>query len=485
MRWRGWSVSGNAAKIVRGDFQTPFALAAQVCELLARRGVCPAAVVEPTCGTGSFLQAARTVWRDKPAYFGFDLEPEHVSVARKNLPPDIRVAVQDFFTHDWHSFTKGLPPGNVLFLGNPPWVTNARQGVLSGANLLPKTNFHSLTGIEAKTGKSNFDISEWIIWQLIAAGLAAGRVFEVAMLCKSGTARKIIEGAGRRNLPVTHATLYRVDAGQWFGAAVEACLFRIGFDASLATASPLRVPCYAGLEAVAAQNVLGYADGALIADAHAYEQTRDLPGRGTYRWRSGVKHDLTKVCELRRDETGVLRNGYDDVVNIESERLYPLLKCTDLFHGRSATNRLVLLTQQATGEDTELLARRLPRTGAYLNTHRERFTARKSSIYRGASAFALFGIGDYTFAPYKVAVSGLHSAVRFRVVLPEQGKPVVMDDTCYFVGFDTEQEARQLLARLESDAVRQAIAAYLFADAKRPVTATLLARLPLGTQDGE
>ena len=38
-----------------GDFQTPIELAKEIVEFLKARGVSPCAVLEPTCGLGSFL----------------------------------------------------------------------------------------------------------------------------------------------------------------------------------------------------------------------------------------------------------------------------------------------------------------------------------------------------------------------------------------------------------------------------------------------
>ena len=48
-----------------------------------------------------------------------------------------------------------------------------------------------------------------------------------------------------------------------------------------------------------------------------------------------------------------------------------------------------------------------PRLWSYLQAHAGSFTNRKSSIYRGQPPFALFGIGPYSFAPFKVAIGGL------------------------------------------------------------------------------
>jgi len=54
--------------------------------------------------------------------------------------------------------------------------------------------------------------------------------------------------------------------------------------------------------------------------------------------------------------------------------------------------------------------------------------------------FSIFDIGNYSFKPYKVAVSGLYKQTKFSLVEPN-GTVLVLDDTCYFIGFDTLREA--------------------------------------------
>jgi hypothetical protein len=94
-------------------------------------------------------------------------------------------------------------------------------------------------------------------------------------------------------------------------------------------------------------------------------------------------------------------------------------------------------------------------------------------------------VGDYSFAPWKVATSGLYKKISFKVVGPFQGKPVVLDDTCYFLPCDSEQDARQLCRILNSDIARGFFSAFVFWDAKRPVTAELLERLDLNKLSAE
>jgi S-formylglutathione hydrolase FrmB len=55
-------------------------------------------------------------------------------------------------------------------------------------------------------------------------------------------------------------------------------------------------------------------------------------------------------------------------------------------------------------------------------------------------------VGPYTFAPWKVAVSGLHRPPDFDVVGPLGGRPVILDDTCYLLPCRSAGEAALLCA---------------------------------------
>jgi hypothetical protein len=181
--------------------------------------------------------------------------------------------------------------------------------------------------------------------------------------------------------------------------------------------------------------------------------------------------------ELRRTIGLALENKLGEHVHLEPDYLFPLLKCSDLANGRLDPRRAVLVTQRRVGEDTSGIAKSAPRTWRYLESHRKMFEARKSSIYQARVPFALFGVGDYTFAPWKVAVSGLHHRPRFALVGPVEGKPVLFDDTCYFVPFQTEREASVVAKVLNSEECREFLASLTFEDAKRPITVELLQRL--------
>ncbi len=155
-----------------GDFQTPLGLARRVAALVAREEPDISTVVEPTCGVGSFLQAAAELYGKSPVYWGFDVNPEYVKISHSVLdrfkPVVAHIERRDFFTADWKDFlSKQATP--ILLLGNPPWITNAAMGAMGGRNLPEKSNFQRHGGFAAKTGKANFDISEWMLIQLLEA----------------------------------------------------------------------------------------------------------------------------------------------------------------------------------------------------------------------------------------------------------------------------------------------------------------------------
>jgi len=101
----------------------------------------------------------------------FDIDNEYVKILKKNLAKDIKfkphkVEMADFFTKDWKEELGNLPEP-ILVIGNPPWVTNSQLGQLQSKNLPTKYNFKRMKGLDAMTGKSNFDISEWMMNQMI------------------------------------------------------------------------------------------------------------------------------------------------------------------------------------------------------------------------------------------------------------------------------------------------------------------------------
>ncbi len=463
-----------------GDFQTPRNLAQQCCRLLADLGVAPRSFIEPTCGRGSFLFAAADQWPQSASGLGLEISSKYVDHARATLlergdAARLQIEQADFFDGLWRKHLASLPEP-VLIIGNPPWVTNAHLSALGSSNLPEKSNFQKRSGLEAVTGKANFDISEWMLIQLCEA--FCGRRGVLAMLVKSAVARKALQHCWSNGIAIGRARLYPIDAMSHFEAAVDATLLVIEFcDAPSSDFAAEVFPVFSAT--ARPEKVFGSVEGRLVADLPSYRAARHLEGEERLRWRSGIKHDCSKVMELRV-KTGRLLNGLEETVDIESDYLYPMLKTSEVANGKiGGTGRRMIVTQSLVGQDTLPICSKAPKTWSYLERHREQLGARASSIYRGRPPFSIFGVGDYTFAPWKVAISGLYKKLEFALVGPVNGKPVVFDDATNFLSFESEEAAQLVLNLLRSSPAKKFYNGIVFWDAKRPLTVEILRRLDL------
>lgn len=468
----------NSSIIEFGDFQTPTYIANSICEFLAEQGLNPCSVLEPTCGKGNLLLAALEHFPTVIKAIGVDINPHYIEhletqLAGQKYSGVAEVSVGDFFAVNWREILAHLPEP-ILIVGNPPWVTNAELSVLGSENLPPKTNFRGLAGFSAKTGQSNFDISEWMLIHILE--LAGRKKATLAMLCKTSVARRVLVYAWKEGLRLQSASMYRIDAQKAFHASVDACLLVCNISGGEHDAI-CRV--YDQLSPDAHEMTFGFRDDRLIANVEFYERWRRLEGQGYYRWRSGVKHDAVKVMELRWIG-GQYTNKFGESFDLESFYLYPMLKGSEVAgYAEPLPTRWMLVTQRYIGENTASIESRSPKTWAYLHKYTEVLDKRKSSVYKNHPRFSIFGVGEYTFTPWKVAISGLYKKLHFAVVGPFEGKPVVLDDTCYFISCQSGEEARLLARLLNSEAARQFLESFIFWDAKRPITIDILKRLDL------
>ena len=463
-----------------GDFQTPLALARRVVCVLRSFVPKPAAIIEPTCGRGSFLLAAREGFPAARQIVGADINAAHLEQCRHLLggPLDasrVRLLEGDFFSFDWGGTLAELA-SPMLVVGNPPWVTSSELGRLGSSNLPPKRVQRDHRGLDAVTGKSNFDVSESMLFSQLQ--WFDQRHGTVAALCKESVARKVLARAWRQNLPISSARMYRFDAAAAFGVSVAACLLVVVRDGVRA---PTSCEVFEALSADTPCETLGFADGLVVRDLGAYQRWRHLRGTdGNYLWRSGLKHDCARVMELT-EEGEELRNGLGERVDIEREAVYPLFKSADIANGQDAGFRkLVVVTQKQLYGNTKHLRETLPKTWRYLNSHREAFSRRSSVIYQGRPEFSMFGIGDYSFALWKVAVPGLYRVGRPIVLSPIGGRPAMLDDTAYFLPCASEREARFLMDLLASDPALRFFNSLVFPTDKRPLNAGILRQLHIG-----
>lgn len=178
------------------------------------------------------------------------------------------------------------------------------------------------------------------------------------------------------------------------------------------------------------------------------------------------------------DSAGKIVNGVNEVVELELDYLYPMMKSSDLTSGRPKLRKM-LVPQLYPAADVTQIERVAPKTWHYLRKHADILRNRGSSIYRNKSEFSIFGVGPYSFTPWKVAISGFYKKLTFTVVGPREGRPVVFDDTVYFLACYSQAEASFLAGLLQSKGVQSLLESVIHWEAKRPITVDLLSQVDL------
>ncbi|MDJ0688804.1 MAG: class I SAM-dependent methyltransferase [Xenococcaceae cyanobacterium MO_188.B32] len=464
-------------KIEFGDFQTPIELAEIVTKKLVSLEVKPDIIIEPTCGIGNFLLASSKIFEFATKIIGIEINPIYLQELKQNpiLSNDSRIIIRqgNFFDFQWSNLTNSLRD-RVLVLGNFPWVTNSKQGFIQGSNLPQKNNFKHYQGLDAITGKSNFDISEWMLIKTV--DWLQNYNSYLGMLCKNSVARKILNYIQNKNLNLFYCSTYKINSKKYFQTNVESCLLFCQFNLN-----KKRYFCdvFSNIDSPKYQRI-GYYNQTLVRDLETFSQVNYFfIKKSSTKWRSGIKHDCSKVMELSKSNAGLI-NGFGEVIDIEDKFLYPLLKGSDVANGKiHSTTRYVLVTQNNIGESTDKIKTLAPKTWNYLFRYSQYLDNRKSKIYKNKPRFSIFGVGDYSFKKWKIAICGLYKKLDFKLIGEINNKPTFFDDTVYFIGFDSQKEAIQTLDILANKKILNFYSSLIFWDEKRPIKASILNKLDL------
>lgn len=452
-----------------GDYQTPIEFADKVCKYLSDfYHVKPSIVIEPTCGMGNFLKSS--LMFNANQYYGIEINSEYCNICENSIKDDrVKIINCDFFSFSFKKLIKFKE--QVLVIGNPPWVTNSALSAMDSENLPLKSNFKDLKGFDAITGASNFDICEYIILRLISEYKDTNTI--ISMLCKTSVARNVFKELKRNLISFTSYDILEFDASSIFGVGASACILVIALTDQKTSLNLCNVYDFDNHRKIKKQ--FGF------IGEHFYSNfcnnSCDYDGQSCFEWRQGVKHDCSKIMELSLDND-VFHNSNNEYVQIEDDIVYPLIKSSmfklPIIHSFS---KYVIVTQKKIREDTLYIKKQLPKTWRYLNDNIQYFEKRKSSIYRGAPAFSMFGIGEYSYSKYKVGVSGFYKRPLFSVLYSDNGKPVMLDDTSYFICFDSFDYAYVAMLLLNSNKVQNFLSNIAFLDAKRPYTKKVLERI--------
>ena len=472
------STSKTAREIIEfGDYQTPPAFAQWVCQKLKEiHGLSPTFVIEPTFGIGNFFEGIFNTFPEVQHLYGIEINKRYFEVVRQHIYKNdttinTKLFNADIFSFNFDEIKKSISKNDsVLIVGNPPWVTNSQLSAMNSENLPIKENFKNYSGLDAMTGKGNFDIAENIILRLLSE--FNGYDCTLAMLCKTTVAKNIVRDMKKHSFSMSAIDMYLFDAQDIFGVCCDAGLLVIRLG-SEKTSSCNVYEFYTNEK----KREFGWFNHAFYSNFSSINHSANIDGISQFEWRQGIKHDCSKVMELSPVGTGCYKNGLGEVCSFNlGTFVYPLVKSSDIKSVEiTQTRKFVIIPQKKVNDDTSQIKNIDADVWKYLLKHETLLNSRRSIIYKNSPKFSIFGVGNYSFAKYKVGISGFYKNPIFSLIWNEY--PIMLDDTCYFLSFDNPVHAVITTALLNNEANINFLKTIAFLDSKRPYTKDVLKRI--------
>lgn len=298
------------------------------------------------------------------------------------------------------------------------------------------------------------------------------------MLCKTSVARNILLEIDRNNTYVDYIKMYNFNSSKVFDISAPACLLFIKMSIAENNCRVCEVYDIDKPDIMVGQ--ICFSNGKL---SNLDSNVIDLDGTCSIEWRQGIKHDCASVMELVKMGENHYQNKNMEEIELEQTLVFPLMKSSSFKKPIINSNftKYVIVTQKKAREETDYIEDIAPMTWKYLCNFKGKFDSRKSSIYKDAPAFSMFGVGDYSYAEYKVGVSGFYKKPLFSLLYNEANPehPIMVDDTSYFLSFDNYSDAYTCMLLLNSTRVQEFLLSISFQDAKRPYTKKVLQRIDL------
>lgn len=226
---------------------------------------------------------------------------------------------------------------------------------------------------------------------------------------------------------------------------------------------------------------VGKRTGSWITYSEAQESLLTVEGHNWYRARLGARVEpygvfWLELVTVESDGTLRVRNmphrGKRNIKaverRIESDLVYPAVRGADVERWGTEPGVYVLMCQDPQSSEpyaVDIMKQRWLRTYEYLCEFKDVLLSRGSKTVRQLAErtafYAMFGIGPYTVAPYKVVwkrmASDLVACVVSEVKTPFNWKKVIPTDTTSLFPSHREDEAHYLCAILNSKPVREFI----------------------------
>jgi SAM-dependent methyltransferase len=525
------AVVPRPVRLALGEYYTPRGIADLAVEAV-EGGRPDRRVLDPGCGAGVFLTAAidakraeidatpsETVDTLLDTVVGIDLNP----VAVKSAKLAYLLAMGDLLDEAGRSTVTvpvyladavgltiddaaGRFDGSAAassfdtLVGNPPWIpwerlpdqlkTAWREGYVADLGLQPHE------GIEARLGHSNDDISVPFAFACIHRYLRAGgrAAFVLKRDIVRGPAGAVLRRAqvGDRSLRVEEVHDF-ADTSPFPDADAGAAVYVFAADETPRTPVPTTVWKRRDDSAVSFASVTRLRETARTLSSEL------VPLDESERTSTWVRADLARealgTCQhdirhgLKDDAAAVFGLDRSTLAEIERDRVFPYLRSRHVRKFGLTGHDLRLVPADRAGEDNEAwLREHCPSTYDYLADHRERLLDRSSSWLDAGPFYTQFGLGPYTWEPYKVVWCRLGFKPDFAVAStrtdPDLGeKPVVPGDHYMFVATDDRREAHFLCALLNSAPYQRTLRT-LASGGKASLSKSVVSELALPTWPG-
>ncbi|KAA6316432.1 hypothetical protein EZS27_033258, partial [termite gut metagenome] len=345
-----------------GDFQTNLNLANRVALRLLAKNILPDVVIEPTCGKGNFILASLKHFHKTKTIYGIEIYKPYVWECKFNIidfylenpqsnKPDISIIHSNVFDFNFGQIKQKDSDEKILIIGNPPWVTNSKLSCLNSDNLPKKTNFKNHNGIDAITGKGNFDIAEYITTSLIETFKDTDT--SIALLVKNTVIKNIVFEQQRNKYNVSDIEKYAIDSKKEFNVSVDASLFYCKFNLH----AEYEYNCtefdfYTNDKPV---KRFGWVGQKYVSNVDSYLHTKGIDGESPFVWRQGLKHDCSTVMELERSGSQYI-NCLNEQMELENDLVYGLLKSSDLKNTMiNQPRKFTIVTQKNIGQETKYI----------------------------------------------------------------------------------------------------------------------------------
>ena len=316
-----------------GDFQTNLILAQKIADYVFSKSNDFEFILEPTCGKGNFLMASIKQSQALKKIVGVEIYQPYVwetkfkilahFLSTKEAPkPEIDIIHANAFEFSYEALAQSTQNLKTLVIGNPPWVTNSELSLMNSENLPKKSNFKKHPGFEAITGKGNFDISEYISLTLLRCFDKHHGVF--AFLIKNSVVKNLIQEQIQNKLRIGELKKMSIDSKKEFNVSVNACLFLTQLNSE--PAFTCKEYDFYTRESL---TTFGWYKDRFVYSVQNYDKSEIIDGKSKFVWRSGVKHDCSKVMELER-VNGHFKNALGEEIELEDSLAYGLLKSADL-----------------------------------------------------------------------------------------------------------------------------------------------------------